>query len=278
MLSATEILIDRVIEEIQNAYRKTYGLLKPEYPNIAAWAARMALENIRNSDALYHNVEHTALVMEVGLHIVSGRHLKAGQVSPEDWLMYTVALACHDIGYVRGVCAGDEPGCYMTGKGDERVELPAGVTDASLTSYHIDRGQLFIRERFAGHPILDVDQICKNIEYTRFPVPQSGGYKPRAEFRALVRAADLIGQLADPRYLAKLPALYYEFHETGANLSLGYHSPDDLRREYPKFFWNTVHPYIVEALEYLRITTHGYQWIANLQSVVFDAENDNGRR
>ena len=150
MLSATEILLDQLIEQIEEAYKRNYGLLKPEYPNIAAWAARMALENIRNSDALYHNVEHTALVTEVGLHILSGRQIRDGHVSPEDWLMYTVALVCHDIGYVRGVCSGDKPGRYMTGKGDEVVELSVGATDASLTPYHIDRGKLFIKERFSS--------------------------------------------------------------------------------------------------------------------------------
>ena len=94
----------------------------------------------------------------------------------------------------------------------------------------------------------------------------------------MVRAADLIGQLADPRYLTKLPALFYEFHETGANSALGYETPDDLRREYPRFFWNAVNPYLGDAIDYLRMTAHGYQWVANLHSVVFDAENDNGRR
>jgi hypothetical protein len=278
MLSSSEILIDRLIEEIEGAYRRNYGLLKPEYPNIAGWAARMALENIRNSDALYHNIEHTALVTEVGLHILSGRQIRDGGVSPEDWLMYTVALVCHDIGYVRGVCHGDQPGIYMTGKGDETVTLAAGATDASLTSYHIDRGKLFIKERFEGHPILDADQICRNIEYTRFPVPTGGDYDSTSDYPALLRAADLIGQLADPRYLMKLPALFYEFFETGANIKLGYETPDDLRREYPGFFWNVVHPYVTEAIDYLRITAHGYQWVANLHSVVFDVESRSKER
>jgi hypothetical protein len=52
-----------------------------------------------------------------------------------------------------------------------------------------------------------------------------------------VRAADLIGQLADPHYLRKLPALFYEFLETGTAARLGYNTPGDLRDGYPAFFW-----------------------------------------
>ena len=40
-------------------------------------AARLALEWIGNSDALYHNVEHTMLVTFVGYDIMKGRSLLA---------------------------------------------------------------------------------------------------------------------------------------------------------------------------------------------------------
>ena len=188
--------------------------------------------------------------------------------------MYTIALAFHDIGYVRGVCRGDRPGIYMTGQGDETVEIGPSFTDASMSPYHVDRGKMFIRERFGGHDIIDVEQICTNIEYTRFPVPAGDDYACNRDFAGLVRAADLIGQLADPRYLMKLPALFYEFFETGAHHELGYKSPDDVRKRYPVFFWQAVRPYLTEALDYLRLTQAGSQWVSNLQSVVFDAQDE----
>ena len=59
---------------------------------------------IANSDALYHDVDHTMMVTLVGQEILRGRHIKT-QLAPVDWLHYTVATLCHDIGYVRGVCA-----------------------------------------------------------------------------------------------------------------------------------------------------------------------------
>ena len=51
---------------------------------------------------------------------------------------------------------------------------------------------------------------------------------------ALVRAADLIGQLGDPNHSRKLNALYYEFVETGIAAQLGYRSPADLAEQYPE--------------------------------------------
>ena len=65
-----------------------------------------------------------------------------------------------------------------------------------------------------------------------------------------MRAADLIGQLADPFYPRKLNALYHEFAETGVAEQLGYHSPADVAEHYPRFFWK-VEPYIGDALRHL---------------------------
>jgi hypothetical protein len=73
--------------------------------------------------------------------------------------------------------------------------------------------------------------------------------------------------------LVKLPALFHEFEETGANADFGYKSPEDLRRAYPRFFWKSVRPYIGDALTYLRSTSQGALWVANLQAVIFDAEH-----
>ena len=91
-----------------------------------------------------------------------------------------------------------------------------------------------------------------------------------------MRAADLIGQLADPFYPRKLNALFYEFEEIGCNTRLGYASPADVADKYPRFFWSKVEPFIGDALGYLELTVEGRQWIANLYCNVFEIEH--GRR
>lgn len=279
MLNAQHLVIENFTSSLESAYRRTYGLLKPEHGTVISWAGRLALENIGNSDMLYHDVEHTMLVTAVGQEILIGKHLSEGGVSPNDWLNFMLALLFHDIGYVRGVCRQDSHPRYASGGvrgvGGETIELPEGSTDAALTPYHVSRSQMFVRERFGGKVMvdLDVDVICSFIEMTRFPPPPDPDYKPTSTYAGLVRAADFIGQLGDPNYLRKIPALYFEFEQLGMNVKLGYKHPDHMRKGYAGFFWKVVSPYIPDAMKYLRATVEGKQWIANLQSQVFEVEH-----
>jgi hypothetical protein len=237
----------------------------------------MALEIIANSHALYHNVEHTILVTLTGQEVLRGKHIRSGSVSCEDWLHFIISLLCHDIGYVKGVCRDDraEERLYATGLDKVMIKLPLGATDASLTPFHVDRGKLFVEERFSEHLLIDTQVVKCNIELTRFPVPTDEEHSDTVNYPGLARAADLIGQLSDPRYLQKIPALFYEFEETGANKTLGYRTPGDLRQNYPSFYWNVVFPYIQPALHYLELTFEGKQIVANLYANVFRVEHSN---
>ncbi|MDM8544992.1 Npun_R2479 family HD domain-containing metalloprotein [Candidatus Venteria ishoeyi] len=273
MFNPTELVVEAFVQRLEEAYYRNYGNLQQANTSIIAWAGRMALEHYSNSNALYHNMEHTIMVTMVGQEILRGKHIREGGVSNRDWLNFIVSLLCHDIGHIRGICQQDGAGIYATGIDEGMVTLPAGATDAALSPYHVDRGKLFIRERFGGNPYVDAESIAANIELTRFPVPDDTDHQNTCSYPGLVRAADLIGQMADPHYIRKLPALYYEFEETGVNQRLNYHSPQDLKRDYPAFYWNMVNHYIQDGLSYLRVTQEGKQWIANLYSHVFAAEH-----
>lgn len=276
MFNATEILVDEFVRRLREGYRRTYGGLKPDYADIIAWAGSMAMENIANSDALYHNVEHSILVTLVGQEVLRGKHIREGGVSCEDWLHVLIALVSHDIGYVKGVCRQDneKEQLYATGKNGEMVHISSAYSDASLTPYHVDRGKLFIDERFGGHQLIDAELIKRSIELTRFPVPSQKDGKNTLNYPGLIRSSDLIGQLSDPRYLKKISALFYEFEETGANQVMGFKNPGDLRRNYARFYWDAVYPYIQDALQYLSLTQKGQQILANLYSNVFVVEHE----
>jgi hypothetical protein len=144
-----------------------------------------------------------------------------------------------------------------------------------MAPYHIVRSRLFVRERFTKAALIDLDigEVEANIEHTRFPVPEAEQHAPTDDFPGLLRAADLIGQLADINYLRKTPALFNEFRETGPIEKLQYKTPADLRRNYPNFFWQMVQPYIGDALRYLRVTQEGQQWVAYLYANVFLMEH-----
>ena len=275
MFNPTQIIIEAFVRELQLMYERTYGLLEPDYPGIIGFVARLALEIIATSDAAYHDVNHTVMVTLVGQEILRGRHVNVGGVTPYDWLHFIVSLLCHDIGYVRGICRGDGNGRYVTNLAGDTVSVPEGSTDAVLTPYHVARSKLFVRERFGkvGLSHLNCVVIEANIEHTRFPVPKDEHHAPTSDFPGLLRAADLIGQLADINYLRKTSALFTEFRETGMNDVLKYSSAADLRANYPHFFWQVVRPYIEDALRYLRVTQEGQLWVANLYANVFSMEH-----
>jgi hypothetical protein len=279
MISWQELTIDMFVEQLRVVYQRTYGEVDVVFGRIVAWCGRLALESIANSDALYHDVDHTIMVSLAGQAVLEGKHLREGGVTPRDWMHYMIAVLCHDIGYVKGVCRHDTKDHFATGIGDELVYISPAGTDVALTPYHVNRSKLFVKERFGSGLLqdmtkyLDADLIISYIEMTRFPSPPDDFYKDTKGLGGLVRAADFIGQLGDPDYFRKTPALYYEFQELGYNEKFGYKSPNDMRKNYASFYWNGVNPYIQDAVQYLRMTEDGKQWIANMHSHVFDAEH-----
>ena len=272
MLNTTTMIAEAVGTRLAATYRHYYGDQEPRFATLLDAGARLIIERISTSDALYYNVEHTILVTLVGQEILRGRLLHQ-PVLPSDWLHFMFALLCHDIGYVRGVCAEDDAHSVIIDEKGERFHLPRGASDAVLTPYHVTRGKIFVRERLGPGGALDCDRIARAIELTRFPVPNDEDHAETDTEPGLVRAADLIGQLADPRHPQKLNALFHEFAETGTARQLGLSSPADLLETYPTFFWKSVEPYIGDALGYLNLTSEGRQWVANLHSHVFAVEH-----
>jgi hypothetical protein len=272
MFNPAHLIADAFGEELVRIYRDTYGDREPDYASIARTAAKLVVERIANSDALYHDSHHTVMVTLVGQAIFRGRVLVEA-VREIDWLHFTVALLCHDIGYLRGICPGDTEDTVVINEQGDIARIPRGASDAFLTPYHIERGKIFTRHRCAQIDLLDAERIARAIELTRFPVPKDNDHAETDTEPGLVRAADLIGQLADPFYPRKLNALYHEFAETGVAEQLGYKTPADVAEHYPRFFWEKVEPYIGDALQHLSRTVDGKQWIANLYAHVFVEEH-----
>jgi hypothetical protein len=260
------------LEDFLSAYmRKRFGSETP-YTELVPSAARIAMECIGNSDALYHNIEHTLLVTLAGHDILRGRALHT-HMPPEDYAHVIVACLTHDIGYVRGAFKADDTDGFVIDAAGKKVTLPRGSSDAGLMPYHVDRSKLYVMERMTNTPLLDEQRIARAIEGTRFP-PSVARLGQEDEEASLVRAADLIGQLGDPNYIRKANALFHEFEEAGVNRQLGYDSPADLVNRYPQFYWNSVAPHIQTAIRYLNATASGRQWIANLYSNIFRAERE----
>ena len=268
MFNPTSVVAVAFADYLEDLYLQHFSERKKEYAAYIGGAARLVLERIGNSDALYHNAEHTMMVTLAGQQIMRGQ-LISKAIQPEDWLHYTLALLIHDIGYVRGICSGDRGGEVVINGAGDTVAPPRGASDAFLAPYHVDRGIIYARERFAAAEFVDEERLVLAIEFTRFPVPHDPRFSCTDSEPALVRAADLIGQMGDPFYHRKINCLYCEFVETGLAQQLGYECPMDLVEKYPQFFWSQVQPHIGTALRYLEQTIEGKQWVAQLYSHLF---------
>ena len=272
MLDPTNLLADALGRNLAETYRHAYGEEEPHIAAALEEAARLVIGRIGSSDALYHDCQHTALVTLCAQDILRGRRITQ-VVTPSDWGHTILAALTHDIGYVRGACPGDTADRFIIDAEGNTVTPPRGASDAFLTPYHVDRGKIVVRERFAPVSYIDEERIAAAIELTRFPVPEDDDHAATDTEAGLVRAADLIGQLGDPLYLRKLNALYYEFVETGVARKLGYTSPADLVEHYPQFYWSKIERYIGDALRYLDMTMEGKQWVATLYGHIFAIEH-----
>jgi hypothetical protein len=273
MMTLPELAADSLEEFLGEYMRRRWGSSHGPFVEIVTGAARVAMECIGTSDALYHNIEHTMLVTLAGHDIMRGRGLYT-QVSADDYAHIILACLFHDIGYVRGLFKEDGEDGFLIDATGKRVTLPRGASDASLMSYHVDRSKLYLERRIDNTmPLdkLDKERILQAIEGTRFPPLEGQQYDEEA---SIARAADFIGQLGDPNYIRKSNALYCEFEEVGINRQFGYESAADIIEQYPQFYWNSVAPHIHIEIGYLNRTASGRQWIANLYANVFRAERE----
>ena len=106
-MTLPELAADALGKFLGEYMQRRFGSSQTELVEMVPSIARIAIECIGNSDALYHNVEHTMLVTLAGHDILRGRALHA-HMSAEDYAHVIIACLTHDIGYVRGLFDADE--------------------------------------------------------------------------------------------------------------------------------------------------------------------------
>ena len=150
MITLPELAADALGSFLASDMKDRFGSSHARLAELIPYAARLALECIGNSDALYHNVEHTMLVTLAGHDIFKGRALLMPS-TPIDYSHFIVACLTHDIGYVRGVVKGDGDDGYVVDATGRKISLPRGSSDAALAPYHVDRSQAVRAGSCCGH-------------------------------------------------------------------------------------------------------------------------------
>lgn len=193
-------LVEKVYQDVQRMF---YG----EFPGYAP---------IRT---LYHDLSHTLEVFMCGVRLMHGVHRSGMPLNEEEVRQMMLAILLHDIGYAQRL-------------GEE------GGTGAQLTRTHVQRGVEFMEHYFGtrrlpSEILVDVKGMILGTEHFR-PFGEIDFSSERTRLLAqIVATADIVGQMADRKYLEKLPFLYLEFREAEFG---NYRSMFDLMSKTPEFY------------------------------------------
>src|ERR1700724_682518 len=107
MITVPELAAGALGEFLANYMRRRFGSSQAHLVEMVPSIARIAIDCIGNSGALYHKVENTMLVTLAGHDIMRGRALPT-HMPAEDYAHVIIACLTHDTGYVRGVFREDD--------------------------------------------------------------------------------------------------------------------------------------------------------------------------
>lgn len=271
MFRPTAIVIDAFVPRVLAEYDQLFPHGDPAHREALLQVARMALQRLARSNALYHDLDHTIVVTQVGQDICRGRLVRDGNLSSLDWVHFVASLLCFAIGFARNVCPGDAGETCVADETGRTVEVPRSRSDGALWPYFTDRSKLFVRHHFRGHPLIDAERLAANVEYSRFPPPTDRNRETCNE-PGLLRAAHIIGAVADPDFMLKMKPLFIELQEAGIAGMLGFDTAAAMKRGYATLFWTVLHPLIGEGMNLLTYTAEGRVWLANLHAHVLRAE------
>ena len=189
-------------------------------------------------DARYHDLEHTLQGTLALARLLRGRHFAGVRpiLTPEMFELGLLAILFHDTGYLK--LAGDLEG-----------------TGAKYTLTHVRRSgdfaKLFLEAQgYDARQVLSVQNMirCTGVNVDLSTIPFADELERNVGFA--LGTADLLGQMAAPDYVEKLPVLFLEFAEAAlyngpdSPKSITFQTAGDLMRSSPVFWEKYVWPKI----------------------------------
>ncbi len=173
----------------------------------------------RKCNTKYHDFSHTADCFLIMARLTYGSFLNRCRFSNRSIILGLIAAIMHDTGYIQTV--------------DDTIG-----TGGKYTITHIDRSVIFAKKylEMKGYPANDfhfiknclyctgLNVVIKDIKFESLENELMG---------KILGTADLIGQMADSKYLEKLPFLFEEFWEGGIT---DYKNELDLLQKTPAFW------------------------------------------
>lgn len=189
-------------------------------------------------DARYHDLEHTLQGTLCLARLLQGRHYAGALpvLTPKAFQLGLLAILLHDTGYLKRV--NDNEG-----------------TGAKYTATHVRRSAEFARQFLAekGFNASETHSVqnmirCTGVNVNLSAIPFTSELDRVVGYA--LGTADLLGQMAAPDYVEKLPVLFSEFAEaahfagTEAPKAIAFSSAEELMRNTPGFWENYVKPKI----------------------------------
>lgn len=194
-------------QEVEQVYEDVKRLFAGDYPGY------------RPCNTGYHDLPHTEACLRVLAKLIHGAFLDGYGFSEKGLSLGLISALMHDTGYIQ--------------TSDDLIG-----TGGKYTLIHIDRSIQFLKAYLAprGYTVEDL-KFCENcLKCTGLHVNIAALRFLSLENELLGKmlgTADLLGQMADPHYLEKLPELYREFREAGIQ---DYESERDFLEKTPQFW------------------------------------------
>jgi hypothetical protein len=211
-------------EFVSRSFQRAFDCFTGKYPGYQA------------IDARYHDLEHTLQGTLCLARLLLGRHRAHATpaLTRKGWELSLLAILLHDTGYLK-----------------RREDLEG--TGAKYTVTHVARSADFaralLREKY--FPNEDIEAVCHMISCTGVDaklkeIPFQNELERILGFA--LATADLVGQMAAPDYVEKLPVLYSEFAEATkfsprpAPFIATFRSAEDLMNQTPSFWEKVILP------------------------------------
>jgi hypothetical protein len=236
----------RIPQEVEEQVKSIHRAMYPEgdatFVALAFdWAAQCfngRYADYQAIDARYHDFEHTLQGTLCLARLLHGWHNAEGK-APFDCRRFELALLAilfHDSGYLK-------------------KRSDAEGTGAKYTYTHVARSADFARVFLAGKGYRpeDIEVVrhmisCTGVNADLAAIPFRDECERQLGYA--LATADLLGQMAAPDYVDKLPILFQEFSEAASHMPGGsppiraYVSADELLRNTRMFWTNYVRPKI----------------------------------
>jgi hypothetical protein len=218
----TLLLVDPGLDSpgFEDIYNDVVALFNGKYPGYRA------------SNTKYHNLEHTCAVTLATARLVHGLHVRKHKFSINIVRLGLIAALFHDTGLIQTIEESEGTGAQFTiGHEDRSVAL--------MGKYLQGKGFTPEEIRDCGHIIRStiLSLPLKNIPFRSNETRTMG---------KILGSADLIAQMADRKYLEKLPLLYMEFEEAGLP---GLETPLELFKNTEDFYHTVVRKRLTEEMD-----------------------------